>query len=84
METIRTPPEFQWWKPEASDPAQFELQIPHWAPDFEFQDWQQAAESAETSVSWQATELNLNATAIPRERTIGREASPQSLSETKD
>ena len=46
---------------EASDPAQFELQVPHWSPDFEFQDWQQAAESAESATSWQATELTLDA-----------------------
>ena len=61
MEPIRTPPEFQWWKPEASDPAQFELQVPHWSPDFEYQEWQYCADSAESATSWQATELTLDA-----------------------
>ena len=84
MEPIRTPPEFQWWKPEASDPAQFELQVPHWSPDFEFQDWQHSAELAESATSWQATELTLDATALPRERIEGGEALLQSLSATKD
>ena len=46
LEPIRTPPEFQWWKPEASDPAQFELQVPHWSPDFEFQDGYSGVNSA--------------------------------------
>ena len=58
--------------------------MPHWSPDFEFQDWQQAAESAESATSWQATELTLDATALPRERIEGGEALLQSLSATKD
>ena len=73
---IRTPPEFQWWKPEASDPAQFELQVPHWSPDFEFQDWQQAADSAESATSWQATELTLDA-----ERTLALDSDQPALEE---
>ena len=64
MKPIRTPPEFQWWKPEESDPAQFELQAPHWSPDFEFQEWQYSAELAESATSWQATELTLDADTI--------------------
>ena len=44
MEPIRTPPVYTWWKPEASDPAQFELTTPHWSPDFESQDWQKPHE----------------------------------------
>jgi hypothetical protein len=76
LEPIRTPPEFQWWKPEASDPAQFELQVPHWSPDFEFQDWQQAADSAESATSWQATELTLDA-----ERTLALDSDQPALEE---
>ena len=70
MEPIRTPPEFpefQWWKPEASDPAQFELTAPHWSPDFEFQESQQAAnsaESADATDSWQFQEIPLDAERI--------------------
>ncbi|MEZ5327972.1 MAG: hypothetical protein R3F19_23240 [Verrucomicrobiales bacterium] len=38
--------------------------MPHWSPDFEFQDWQQAAPSAESSDSWQALETPLDADTI--------------------
>ena len=66
LEPIRTLPEYQWWKPEASDPAQFELTAPHWSPDFEFQESQQAAnsaESADATDSWQFQEIPLDADA---------------------
>jgi hypothetical protein len=67
MEPIRTPPDYQWWKPETSDPAQFELQVPHWSPDSEFQEWQQAAnsaESADATDSGQFQEIPLDAERI--------------------
>ena len=46
MEPIRNPPDYCWWKPEVSDPAQFELTAPHWSPDFESQEWQEPREIA--------------------------------------
>ncbi|MEZ5327977.1 MAG: hypothetical protein R3F19_23265 [Verrucomicrobiales bacterium] len=76
LEPIRTPPEFQWWKPEVSDPAQFELQVPHWSPDFEFQESQQAAQSGESATSWQATELTLDT-----ERTLVLDSDPPAQDE---
>ena len=60
MEPIRTPPEYSWWKPEASDPAQFELSVPHWSPDFESQQWQQTATSPETTETSQVREISLD------------------------
>jgi len=76
MEPIRTPPEYQWWKPEASDPAQFELLVPHWSPDFEFQEWHHAADSAESSDSWRAREIILDA-----EHTLVLDSDPPSQDE---
>jgi hypothetical protein len=64
MEPIRTPPDYCWWKPEVSVPAQFELTVPHWSPDLEFQEWQQAADSSESATSWQAREIPLDANSI--------------------
>jgi hypothetical protein len=61
---IPPPLDYCWWKPEASDPAQFELQVPHWSPDFEFQEWHYAADSAESSDDWQAQEIPLDADTI--------------------
>ena len=80
LEPIRNPPEFQWWwKPEASDPAQFELQAPHWSPDFECQHWQHAAESAESATSRQATEFTLDA-----DRTLVLDSDPPVQDEFPD
>jgi len=76
---VGAPPEFQCWKPEASDPAQFELQIPQWAPDFEFQDWRQAAPSAESATSWMATERTLDA-----DRTLVLDSDPSAQDEFPD
>ena len=76
MEPIRTPPEYQWWKPEASDPAQFELLVPHWSPDFEFQEWHHAADSAASSDSWRAREIILDA-----EHTLVLDSDPPSQDE---
>ena len=67
MEPIRTVPEYCWWKPEVSDPAQFDLTVPHWSPDFESQEWQQTAhlsDSSESANSWQAREISLDADTI--------------------
>jgi hypothetical protein len=64
MELIRTPPDYCWWKPEVTDPAQFELTVPHWSPDLECQAWQQAAhlsESSESTDTWQPREIPLDA-----------------------
>ena len=66
----------QWWKPEASDPAQFELQAPHWSPDCEFQDWQHASDSVQNTKSWQATERLIDA-----ERTLVLDADPPAQDE---
>jgi hypothetical protein len=73
MEPIRTPPNYCWWKPEESDPSQFELTAPHWShwshwsPDFESQEWQQAAhlsDSSESNNAWQPKEIPLDADTI--------------------
>jgi hypothetical protein len=76
MEPIRTPPEYCWWKPETSDPSQFELQAPHWSPDGEFENWQQASDSTESATSWQATERTLDA-----ERTLVLDSDPPAQDE---
>ncbi len=72
LKPIRTQPEWCWWKPEESDPAQFELQVPHWSPDFDSHQCQ-LGESLE---SWEAREITLDA-----DRTLVLDSDPPAQDE---
>jgi hypothetical protein len=62
-----------------SEPAQFALTVRQWSPDFEFQEWQQFAASAESPETWQARELALDA-----DRTFALDSDPSAPDDLPD